>query len=101
MKRIVGLGACVYDTLIECDNFPIEDTKKKVNNITVSGGGPVGNALVVASRLGRATSIVGAFADDFSGRYLIDDFKNFGVSTENVKIIKGAKSFVSYISIPY
>ena len=52
MKKIVGLGACVYDTLITCDKYPIEDTKHQAGNIFVSGGGPVGNALVVASKLG-------------------------------------------------
>ena len=64
MKRLVGLGACVYDTLITCAEYPAEDTKKKSERVFHSGGGPVGNALVIASKLGLDCSIVGAFADD-------------------------------------
>ncbi len=97
MKKIVGFGACVYDTLIECEKFPVEDTKLKADNISVSGGGPVGNALVVASKLGVKTSVIGAFANDAAGSYLLEDFKKYGVDISGVKIIDGAKSFNSYI----
>ena len=40
------------DTLINCDRYPAEDTKQKAESVFVSGGGPVGNALVVLSKLG-------------------------------------------------
>jgi len=36
MKKVVGLGACVLDTLIDCDKYPIEDTKQKAENIVLS-----------------------------------------------------------------
>lgn len=78
MKRLVGLGACVYDTLITCAEYPAEDTKKKSERVFHSGGGPVGNALVIASKLGLDCSVVGAFADDAAGRFLLDDFKKYG-----------------------
>lgn len=97
MKKIVGLGACVYDTLIECDSYPKEDTKKLAGKITVSGGGPVGNALVVASKLGANCSVLGALADDYGGKYLVSDFEKYGVSTKGIKIKKGESSFCSYI----
>ena len=58
MKKVVGLGACVLDTLINCDRFPIEDTKQKAQGIFLSGGGPVGNALVVMSKLGIETEVL-------------------------------------------
>ena len=67
MKKIVGLGACVIDTLISCEQFPREDTKYKASSIVKVPGGPVCNALVVASRLGASAEIVGAFADDGGG----------------------------------
>ena len=97
MKRLVGLGACVYDTLITCAEYPAEDTKKKSERVFHSGGGPVGNALVIASKLGLDCSIVGAFADDAAGRFLLDDFKKYGVNTDEAKKISGATTFTSYI----
>ncbi len=97
MKKVVGLGACVLDTLINCDKYPIEDTKQKAEGIFLSGGGPVGNALVVMQKLGISTEVVGAFGDDNSATYLLDDFKKYGVGVENAVQIKDTTSFVSYI----
>ncbi len=97
MKKVVGLGACVYDTLITCDIFPFEDTKRKAESVFVSGGGPVGNALVVMSKLGAACSVIGGFADDTAGKYMLADFEKYGVNTRNVTIFGGKSSFTSYI----
>lgn len=97
MKKVVGIGACVLDTLINCDRFPTEDTKQKAESIFLCGGGPVGNALVVMSKLGVNTEVLGAFAADNAGSYLLDDFKKYGVETKNTKVIDGVSSFVSYI----
>ncbi len=97
MKKVVGLGACVLDTLINCDKYPIEDTKQKAQSVFVSGGGPVGNALVVMSKLGVETEVIGAFASDNAGAYLLDDFNKYSVKTENTVVVKDTSSFVSYI----
>ena len=97
MKKIVGLGACVYDTLINCDRYPTEDTKYKSNGVFVSGGGPVGNALVVIKKLGIKASVSGLFANDDAGRYLISDFEKYGVDVSGAKLLDGKSTFKSYI----
>ena len=97
MKKVVGLGACVMDTLINCDKYPTEDTKQKADGIFVAGGGPVGNALVVMSKLGVKTEVVGAFAADDAGKYLLGDFVKYGVGVDNAVTLEGKTSFVSYI----
>ena len=97
MKKVVGLGACVLDTLISCDSYPAEDKKQKAESIFLSGGGPVGNALVVISKLGVQAEVIGGFGGDNAGKYLLDDFKKYGVGVENATVIDGASSFTSYI----
>ena len=97
MKKVVGLGANVLDTLISCPTFPTEDTKSRADAIKLSGGGPVGNAMVVMAKLGTRAEIIGSFADDNAGRYLIDDYKRYGVETKNAVILDGESSFTSYI----
>lgn len=97
MKKVVGLGACVLDTLINCKQYPTEDTKQKAESIFLSGGGPVGNALVVMSKLGVSTEIIGGFGDDNTGAYLLDDFKKYGVGIENATVLQNSTSFTSYI----
>ena len=97
MKKVVGLGACVLDTLINCDKYPKEDTKQKAESIFLSGGGPVGNALVVISKLGVNTEVIGGFGGDTAGAYLLDDFKRYGVGVENATVLADKSSFTSYI----
>ena len=97
MKKVVGLGACVLDTLIVCDRYPTEDTKQKAESVFVSGGGPVGNALVVMSKLGVQTDVIGAFADDNAGTYLLEDFEKYNVGTGNAVRVQDTASFTSYI----
>ena len=97
MKKVVGLGACVLDTLINCDKYPIEDTKQKALGVFVAGGGPVGNALVVMSKLGISAEVVGAFAKDNAGDYLLSDFNKYGVGTSFAVQLEGKSSFTSYI----
>ena len=97
MKKVVGLGACVLDTLINCDRYPTEDTKQKAQSIFLSGGGPVGNALVVISKLGVQAEVIGGFGGDNAGEYLLNDFKKYGVGTENATLLQEKTSFTSYI----
>jgi sulfofructose kinase len=97
MKKVVGLGACVLDTLISCDSYPAEDKKQRAESIFLSGGGPVGNALVVISKLGVKAEVIGGFGSDNAGKYLLDDFKKYGVGVENATVIDGATSFTSHI----
>ena len=96
MKRIIGIGACVYDTIIVCKDYPKEDTKSPVEKVFCSGGGPVSNALVVISKLGFQAEYLGAFAADAAGEYLLKDFGNYGVRTER-SVRAGERSFNSYI----
>ncbi len=97
MKKVVGLGACVLDTLINCDTYPTQDTKQKAKSILLAGGGPVGNALVVMSKLGVKTEVIGGFGGDTAGKYLLEDFTRYGVGVENATVCTDATSFTSYI----
>lgn len=97
MKKVFGLGACVLDTLIDCETYPVEDKKQKAIGVFRAGGGPVGNALVVMSKLGIETEVLGNFADDEASDYIIKDFIEYGVGTRYVNRVKDTVSFTSYI----
>ena len=52
MKKIVGIGACVFDTLYEIPSYPKEDTKMRAAGSKAAGGGPCATGLVAAQKLG-------------------------------------------------
>ncbi len=95
--RIIGVGASVLDTIIELDSYPVEDSKKKAERVFVSGGGPVGNALVCISKLGIDASYLGLLSNNQSGQYLVDEFKQYGVDVSNIKLVDNTSAFTSFI----
>lgn len=97
MSKIVGIGACVMDTLITVPNYPDEDTKLGALSSKQAGGGPVATGLVAAQKLGIDAEFLGFLSDDASGNFLVSDFKKYGVKTDNIEIKSGYRSFASTI----
>ncbi len=97
MNKIVGIGACVMDTLYNIPTFPKEDTKLRATGSKPAGGGPVATGLVAAQRLGVQTGYVGVLSDDNGGAFLKKDFEKYGVDTSLIKTEVGYRSFTSVI----
>lgn len=97
MNKIVGIGANVYDTLIEVSHYPAEDTKLPSAGVKECGGGPCGTGLVAAAKLGASAAYIGALAKDSGGEFLLSDMKRFGMSADFVDMVEGKSSFASYI----
>ena len=97
MGKIVGIGACVMDTLVNVPHYPKEDTKLRATNSKPAGGGPVATGLVAAAKLGADTEYIGVLSDDNGGKFLMQDFAKYGVSTAHVDVKAGCRSFTSVI----
>ncbi len=95
--KIVGIGACVFDTLFNVPNYPKEDTKLRATGSKPAGGGPVATGLVAAQKLGEKTAYIGVLADDNGGDFLKKDFEKYGVDTSLVDVKSGYRSFSSVI----
>ena len=97
MPQIVGIGACVMDTLITLDHYPTEDTKQKALTVKTAGGGPTATGLVAAARLGAGSGYIGVLSADGSGTFLKQDFERFGVAVSRIRQLAGYRSFTSTI----
>lgn len=97
MNKAVGIGACVMDTLVSVPYYPNEDTKLRAESSKPAGGGPVATGLVAAAKLGCDAEYIGVLSDDAGGRFLKDDFKKYGVGTDNITVKSGFRSFTSVI----
>jgi len=95
--KIVGIGACVMDTLITVPSYPKEDTKMRAESTKVAGGGPTATGLVAAQKLGEQTAYIGGLADDNGGKFLLEDFEKYGVDTSSIDVKSGYRSFASTI----
>lgn len=97
MSKIVGIGACVMDTLYNIPTYPTEDTKMRAVGSKPAGGGPTATGLVAAQKLGESTAYIGVLSDDNGGVFLKRDFEKYGVDTSLIRIESGYRSFSSVI----
>ncbi len=97
MARIVGIGACVMDTLYSVPSYPREDTKMRATGSKPAGGGPVATGLVAASKLGESAAYIGNLSTDNGGIFLKSDFEKYGVDTSLVNVLDGYRSFTSVL----
>lgn len=95
--KVVGIGACVMDTLITVPSFPKEDTKLRALSSKIAGGGPTATGIVACAKLGVPSAFLGALAKDNGGKFLLEDFAEYGVDTSFVKLVEGCRSFASTI----
>ena len=97
MSKIIGIGACVFDTLYTVPTYPTEDTKMRALGSKAAGGGPVATGLVAAQKLGIDTAYIGVLSDDNGGTFLKKDFEKYGVSTDLIEVRSGYRSFASVL----
>lgn len=97
MSKIVGIGACVMDTLYNIPSFPKEDTKLRATGSKIAGGGPTATGLVAARKLGVSAAYLGVLSEDSSGVFLRQDFEKYGVDTGLIETRAGFRSFSSVI----
>jgi len=97
MKKIVGIGACVFDTLYEIPSYPKEDTKMRAAGSKAAGGGPCATGLVAAQKLGIDAAYIGVLSSDNGGAFLKGDFEKYGVDTSLIEVKDGYRSFASVL----
>lgn len=97
MAQIVGIGACVMDTLYTIPTYPTEDTKMRAQSSKPAGGGPTATGLVAAQKLGANTAYIGVLSDDNGGVFLKKDFAKYGVDTSLIEVKAGYRSFTSVL----
>lgn len=92
MFEIVGIGASIYDTILALPSYPEEDSKVRADKLLKQCGGPAATGLAAAARLGAKAAYLGLLADDEGGRGMLEEFRQYGVGTQFVKMEKEAVS---------
>ena len=94
----IGIGFVSNDHLAIVPYIPM-DTKVRMLEHRILGGGPAGNSTAGAATLGMSAAFVGTVGDDADGRMILEDFAAQGVDTSMVKVRKGAMSAIAYLWI--
>ena len=94
----IGIGFVSNDHLAVVPFIPM-DTKVRILEHRILGGGPAGNSTAGAAALGLSAAFVGTVGDDADGRQIRETFARQGVDTSMTKVRAGATSAIAYLWI--
>ncbi len=77
--QIVGIGMATLDVLLRLHDMPTWEHGTRIQQLGFDGGGPVGTAMVAASRLGARVGFIGTAGNDEAARLKMRSFVENGV----------------------
>jgi len=96
---VVGVGCCAVDYVGIVDRLPERDTKTRMDEMRISGGGLNATALVAVSRLGLRAAHVGVLGSDPLSGIARDEFEKEGVSTRWIETREGAGPVFAFVVV--
>jgi len=96
---VLCIGHAVYDITLPIDNYPIENTKTRINEIIKCGGGPASNAAYLLSKWGINTYFAGIIGEDNYGNIIKSEFEDCGTKLDYLQIKKDYITTTSYILV--
>ena len=91
-KSVLGIGTAACDYMALSPFYPEVDNKVKLCSLDIQGGGPVGTALTVLSKLGLNTKFAGVLGDDDFGKFILKTLNKNKVDTEYTQIKSAIRS---------
>jgi sulfofructose kinase len=96
---VLVIGRSCVDNIAVINQFPAEDQKVPLEFRLVEGGGQGGTASCCIARLGGTVAYAGKLGDDDEGRFCLHRFEQFGVATDFIEVVPGARTPVAYILV--
>jgi len=97
--KVLCIGHASYDFTMPMDAYPIENKKYRVTNAVGCGGGPASNAAYLLSKWGIETYFAGVIGNDDNGRKIKQEFKQIGVNTKYLEVVRGKDTTMSFIIV--
>ena len=90
-SELISIGLSVIDYLFLCDG-PVHGRSGGAADHLVQGGGLAATAAVAMARLGGRAEMWSRVGDDDAGRFILEQFRQEGVDTSQVRVRPGARS---------
>jgi ribokinase len=89
--RVVGFGAMNLDALYQVESV-LADNETTIKEHQSLPGGSAANTIYGLAKLGISTSFIGAVGNDKEGELLLQDLREVGVDTSQIKVKEHAKT---------
>ncbi len=94
---ILCVGQSAYDITIPIDNYPEENKKYKVQEVTECGGGSANNAAYLLAKWHDEVALASPVGNDDYGKRVIKELTDIGVNTNYFEVIDNVNTTTSYI----
>ena len=99
MLDVIGLGLCTIDILVRLSEMPTWEHGGRLQALRLDGGGPVGTALVAASRLGLRCGYIGTCGSDDLGSLKRSGLEREMIDTSHMAIRDGPEKQVILVYV--
>ncbi|MBI4731290.1 MAG: carbohydrate kinase family protein [Chloroflexi bacterium] len=97
--EVIVLGAAAVDWIAKVKELPPRDGIAFADQYLPFAGGSGANAAEGLARLGYAVRFLGVLGDDEGGRMLLRVFRDVGVDTGCIRVLKGERSAACFIAV--
>lgn len=95
--KILCLGHATYDITLPLDEFPIENTKNRVQERIECGGGPASTAAYLLGKWGADVYFAGIVGNDFYGHKINEEFETVNVNTKYLELRNNHSTTSSFV----
>jgi len=97
--KVLCIGHASYDISCPVEDYPIENTKYRLNDVYEAGGGPACNAAFLLGKWGVETYFAGAVGSDDYGNKIKKELESVRVNTNYLETSYEKGTSVSFIII--
>ena len=95
--KILCLGHATYDVTLPLDEYPVENTKNRVQERIECGGGPASTAAYLLGSWGSDVYFAGIVGNDFYGHKIKEEFAKVNVNTDYLELRDGHETTSSFV----
>ena len=97
--KVLVIGHSSYDISCPVDGYPVENTKYRLDENVMCGGGPAGNAAFLLGKWGIDTYYAGVVGSDDFGSKIKNELQTAGVNVDYLETNYEKPTSISFIMI--
>lgn len=97
--KVLVIGHSSYDISCPVEEYPVENTKYRLDENVMCGGGPAGNAAFLLGKWGVETYYAGVVGSDDFGSKIKKELQTASVNVDNLEINYEKPTSISFILI--
>lgn len=97
--KISVVGSINMDMTVKAERIPFKGETLKGEDLKYIPGGKGANQAVAMAKLGADVEMFGCVGNDSAGKELVQNLKDMGVKTENIRAVDGVPTGIALITV--